>query len=150
MGAMTDRRPVNSQGAMTSQPDPADLSEAYNTPLSPQQERAFQKWQRANPRLGSTYDYDARGFWLNGAKQGEGGHGADAWKKPNHPTFSDESIYSGPQTPGGSWKQMSDGSWAFIASPANLKYRTQEDLDAYFQRVEPGSLLILPGEGGQK
>jgi len=136
-------------GLMTAGQDPADFSEAYNTPLTPQQEREFQKWQKQNPRLGSTYDYDARGFWLNGAKQGENSHGADAWKKPNHPTFSSESIYSGPHAQGGAWQKLSDGSWAFIASPDNLKYHSPEDLDAYFQRVEPGALLILP-DGGRK
>lgn len=150
MGMMTEGAAVARPGPMTEQVDPSDLSASYNTPLTPQQERAFKKWQAQNPRLGSTYDYDARGFWLNGAKQGGNGHGADAWKKPNHPTFSSESIYAGPQTPGGTWKQMSDGSWAFIASPANLKYRSPEELDAYFQRIEPGAILILPDAGEQK
>lgn len=31
------------------------------------------------------------------------GHYTDKYKKPNHPTFSDESIYSNEQTPGGKW-----------------------------------------------
>ena len=32
------------------------------------------------------------------------GHYTDKYKKPNHPSFSNESIYSTPQTPGGRWE----------------------------------------------
>lgn len=33
----------------------------------------------------------------------DGQHYPDTYKKPNHPTFSDESIYSTKETPGGHW-----------------------------------------------
>lgn len=124
--------------------DPADQSANYNTPLTPAQEAAFQKWAKANPRLGNTYDYDARGFWLHGAKAAANGHGDDEWKKPNHPTFSTGSDYSGPYTPGGVWTQMPDGTYQFAATPQNLRYQDAGDLQNYFAHVEKGNRLILP------
>lgn len=41
----------------------------------------------------------ASGFGSNGS-----GHYPDTFKKPNHPTFSDESIYHSEATPGGRWR----------------------------------------------
>lgn len=133
--------------------DPADQTANYNTPLKPEQEKAFQAWAKANPRLGNTYDYDARGFWLHGAQAGANGHGADAWKKPNHPTFSDQSNYHSPYTPGGSWKQIEppsdqygSGRWSFTPSPQNFKYQSPQDLQAYWNKVEKpnGHVLDVP------
>lgn len=126
--------------------DPGDLSNQFNTQLAPEDEAKFQTWQQANPHIGSTYDYDARGFWKAGAQQGANGHGDDKFKKPNHPTFSTGSQYSTPDNPGGTWAQDKSGSWAFYASPANLKYQDEGDLQHYWQKVEAahGNRLILP------
>lgn len=126
--------------------DPNDQTANYNTPLTPTQEAAFQKWAAANPRLGNTYDYDARGFWLSGAKSGDNGHGDDAWKKPNHPTFSDLSNYHGPYTPGGKWSQLQGGKWQFAPNASNPHYVGDEDLQAYWQRAEApqGNRLVMP------
>lgn len=119
----------------------------YNTKLSDEDEKAFQQWAAQNPRLGSADDYDARGFWLEGAASAENGHGTDKWKKPNHPTFSTQSIYNGVQSPyggvfeGGVWSE--DGS-TYTPSSTMLKYTHPLDwLRNYMEKVEPGVLLNM-------
>ena len=68
-----------------------DIRDQYNSFYSDQQ----------------NYDYDmAR--WADEVEDknelfNHQGHYTDKYKKPNHPTFSDESIYSNEQTPGGKW-----------------------------------------------
>lgn len=87
----------------------------YNTPLTPQQEQQYQQWVQTLPiNLRSDYDYDLRGAWLNGDLPDQNYHMTDKWKKPWHPTFSNESIYSTPQMTGGHW----DGD-TFIPSTTN-------------------------------
>lgn len=131
-------------------PNP-DQTGSYNTPLEPEKEAEFQKWMEVNPKAqGDMADYDVRGAWKAG-KIPASGHGPDDWKKPNHPTFSDESIYHGPATPGGKWVQLEPeskahpaGVWKFQASPYNLHYRDATALQDYFNRVEAGNTLALP------
>lgn len=87
----------------------------YNTQLTPQQEQQYQQWVQTLPiNLRSDYDYDLRGAWLNGDLPDQNYHMTDKWKKPWHPTFSNESVYSTPQAPGGHW----DGD-TFIPSTTN-------------------------------
>jgi hypothetical protein len=128
------------------QDDPNDLTNQYNTQLSPADETKFQTWAAQNPRLGNTYDYDARGFWQAGAGTADNGHGSDQWKKPNHPTFSDQSQYSQGDTMGGIWTQKSDGSYTFSPTSTNLKYNDADDLQDYFSKVEPSNQLIMPSQ----
>lgn len=80
------------------------------TPLTPDEERAFQTWARANgiqdvDRPGSRYDY--RGFWkaTQGAPHPPGSeqHFPDTFKQHGHPTFSQESQYSAGPWDGGRW-----------------------------------------------
>ncbi len=76
----------------------------YNTQLTPEQEQQYQKWVQTLPiNLRSDYDYDLRGAWLNGDLPDQNYHMPDTWKKPWHPTFSNESIYSTPGAEGGRW-----------------------------------------------
>jgi hypothetical protein len=124
--------------------DPNDMTDQYNTNLSPDNETKFQDWAKANPRLGSTYDYDARGFWQAGAAQADNGHGSDQWKKPNHPTFSNQSQYNDNQNQGGAWAQRPDGSYSYAPSSTNLKYNDPNDLQDYFNKQEQGNELLLP------
>lgn len=87
----------------------------YNTQLSPQQEQQYQKWVQTLPiNLRSDYDYDLRGAWLNGDLPDQNYHMIDKWKKPWHPTFSNESVYSTPQASGGHWDGVT-----FIPSTIN-------------------------------
>lgn len=65
----------------------------FDTPLTPEEEARFQQWARTLPaNLQSTEDYDLRGAWKADAKAAANGHLPDTWKKPNHPTFSNESM----------------------------------------------------------
>jgi len=122
---------------------PTDLSEEYNTPLSPTEEAQFRRWLALlPPRLQSTADYDMRGAWKADAKAAINGHLPDTWKKPNHPTFSSESQYS--KGTGGKWSPAGGDNWVYWASPANLKYRSASGLSSYFQQAEPDATLVLP------
>jgi hypothetical protein len=124
-----------------------DLSNKYNTKLSEADETKFQQWAAANPRLGNTYDYDARGFWQAGAGAADNGHGSDQWKKPNHPTFSTGSQYHGVDGfQGGQWAQSQDGSYSFAPSATNLQNLSADEMKDYFQKVEPGNRLMLPDD----
>jgi hypothetical protein len=125
-----------------------DFTSQYNTPLSPEDELQYQAWradlsrQRGFPM--NEADYDLRGAWKAGAAQAENGHFPDTFKKPNHPTFSTESQYSGTASgvTGGEWKKVGD-RWRFIASPDQLKFWSPQDLQGYFSRVEPDSELVF-------
>lgn len=122
-----------------------DFTDKYNTQLTPDEENQFQGWAKTNPRLSNSYDYDARGFWKAGAGQSENGHGSDQFKKPNHPTFSDQSQYNGVDGfQGGSWNLNKDNSYSFIPSPSNLQMHDPNDLKNYFKQVEPGNQLLIP------
>jgi cell wall-associated NlpC family hydrolase len=66
-----------------------------DTPLSPDGETAFQKWKSQYAPQDSGFDYDLRGAFSAGLKPDpQSGHWPDTYKKPNHPTFSDQSRYA--------------------------------------------------------
>lgn len=124
---------------MSDQEDPNDYSDKYNTPLSDEDEAKYQEWAKANKREGDTYDYDMRGAWKEGASQGGNGHFTDKYKKPNHPTFSDQSKYHGVDgEEGGKWEQNGD-KWRF--TPGSTNKHDPEALKRYFKRAEPGNDL---------
>ncbi len=97
----------------------------YDTTLAPDEELAYRKWVVLNqlfnkgvdPETFTGHDYDMRGFF-RGLNYGDPRattaidptdkqlHFTDTWKKPNHETFSNESIYSG----GANTKNA--GSWS--------------------------------------
>jgi hypothetical protein len=122
----------------------------YDTPLNPEQESKFQQWlqqqsaTRGRDMSQDMYDYDLRGAWLSGAEAAANGHLPDTFKKPNHPTFSDQSKYSTPQMPGGVWAPQQGGTWSFTPTSHNLRMNSPEDLQQYWQKVEPGNKLVLP------
>lgn len=124
--------------------DELDLTDHFNTPLTPEQEAQF---RQAYPDAAGTYDYDLRGAWLAGAEQAANGHLPDTFKKPNHPTFSNESQYSRGPMIGGRWVKGPDGKYAFLASPVNLSARSPEALQEYFATTEPDVTLVLPKTG---
>lgn len=114
----------------------------YDTALSPEDEKKFVLWAMARGKMRDLEDYDLRGAWKAGQMRGEG-HGTDTYKKPNHPTFSNQSMYSTPQRRGGSWEQAGD-QWTYWASPENMRHRSMMTLADYFRRVEPGNNVIFP------
>lgn len=67
---------------------------SYNTPLNSSQESQFQDWKKKYAPNDSGSDYDLRGAFKSGLTPSDNGHWPDTFKKPNHPTFSDESIYA--------------------------------------------------------
>ena len=76
----------------------------YTTQLTPNQEAMFQVWAKQNGvrmEPGWNEDYDMRGLWKFNplTKPDERGHWPDLFKKPNHPTFSRESIYATSDAP---------------------------------------------------
>jgi len=85
-------------------------NKAYNN-AEALNDKGFQNWYEKNTlegKNGSPYTdsqkYDYYSFYKN---KGEGNikeHFPDTYKRPSHPTFSNESIYSTPENPGGSWE----------------------------------------------
>lgn len=131
--------------------DPRDFTGQYNTPLSPDEEGAYQSWAQGQSQAAGrdinndNYDYDMRGAWKAGAGAAGNGHFPDTFKKPNHPTFSDQSQYHGVDGhTGGTWGGGSGQPWTFTPGASNLRSHTPDELQQYFQRAEPGNRLLLP------
>lgn len=124
--------------------DPYDFSDRYNTKLSYEEEAQFQKWAKMEGRDKDVYDYDIRGAWkeLKTGKMSEDerGHLGDKYKKPNHPTFSDQSKYNGIDGyVGGTWSEE-NGKTVYRVSKSNTMSKAQ--LKRYFERVDPDVILI--------
>lgn len=67
----------------------------YDTKLTPTEEKQFQSWKSKYAPKDSGKDYDLRGAFKSGlTPDPKTGHWPDTFKKPNHPTFSVESIYA--------------------------------------------------------
>lgn len=129
--------------------DPRDLSNLYNTKLSPEEEVLYEAWAEKIGRQKDTYDYDLRGAWKAGAGQDPDGHMTDVYKKPNHPTFSTQSQYSGQDGMlGGQWIEQDGQLPAFVPSQSNLHWRSAQELQDYFNQVEKDrAILQLPKQG---
>ena len=133
--------------------DPNDFSDRYNTPIPPERQAAFNQYVADQTKatgkspLNDRYDYDVQGDWLGGAARDERGHGSDRYKKPNHPTFSDQSQYHGKDGyVGGHWDQSSQGQYtSYTPSQTNLNFRSPTELQDYFTKTEPGIALRSPG-----
>ena len=120
-----------------------DFVDRYNTRLTQDQEKQFMKWiadeskRQGRDLLLDLGDYDVRGYWLGGNTPDERGHGTDQYKKPNHPTFSNESKYHKVDGfEGGTW-----GENSFRPSKTNLHFRNKGQLIEYFIKREPGVTL---------
>jgi hypothetical protein len=141
-----------------------DYTEHYNTPLSEPEQQSYDGWEKAqSDKLGRDVhselkDYDLQGYWrANVGDTDEGpqlgqGHLTDEFKKPNHPTFSDESIYHGVAgNKGGTWEELPGGetgvhAYRFKPGATNLEHHEPAELKGYFDRVEPGNTVDLPAE----
>lgn len=99
--------------------DPEMLyKDKFNTPLNEDEQIEFDQWVKQESKrqdrdiLMDKGTYDVQGFWKFDRSLDNRGHGSDKWKKPNHPKFSNESIYSDNS-------DIKPGKWvgnAFIAS----------------------------------
>ena len=96
-------------GPVNKYPGGGNIVNSYDTYLSPKEEEGFNKWVKTIPeRLRSNYDYDIKGFYKqnpNWSSDDSKVHMGDEFKKPNHPTFSNESGYYNEQNKqqGGKW-----------------------------------------------
>jgi len=114
-----------------------DYTDRYNTNLSPAEEAAYQTWAKKNRREKDTFDYDMRGAWKARIEASDNGHFPDTYKKPNHPTFSNESQYHGVDgEQGGSWNGE-----VFTPGPTNDKYWRGTALEEYISRHGDGASL---------
>lgn len=125
---------------------PDDMSGQYNTQLTPEQETAYQAWAKQQGRERDVENYDLRGAWLelqNGTmSEDERGHLGDKYKKPNHPTFSTESIYNGKDGyQGGVWSR--NGNVDIYTPQHKLTPEQAKRLRLYFAQNEEGVALNL-------
>jgi hypothetical protein len=85
----------------------------YDTPLSADEEKGYQGWKTKYAPNDSGADYDLRGAYIAGVTPDpKTGHFPDTFKKPNHPTFSDQSQYAREVDAaqlGGHWEDPSTG-----------------------------------------
>ena len=86
----------------------------FNTELNKEEKKEFNEWitkeskRRGRDILMDKGAYDVQGFWKSGDYKNidEDNHGSDKWKKPNHPTFSNQSKYHGVDGfYGGNWTE---------------------------------------------
>lgn len=123
---------------------PFDMTTQYNTILSPAEEADYLK--QHSPQ--DSYDYDMRGAFKQGITAAGNGHFPDTFKKPNHPTFSDESQYHGKNDfYGGTWSKGADGRDVFTPGPTNLDLHGLDGLQQYLLRSDPGVMLGAPSTG---
>ena len=126
----------------------------YNTPLNEEERKGLYEWlmelsmQEGRNAFSDLNDYDMAGAYKSGQnEQGGNGHFADTFKKPNHPTFSDESQYNGVDGYyGGRWSE-DNGVWSFSPSSWNLENLPAEEMKRYFAENDPEARLVLPEEG---
>ena len=136
------------------------MTDKYNTKLSPPEEAKFRQWVQAMSAAKGrdfaqdAFDYDIRGLYkklgdtaLAVAQQGQDVHFEDTFKKPNHPTFSTQSQYSGQNGfEGGRWTKTADGKDQYTPSESVLKMWGPQELLGYWERAEAprGAVLVLP------
>lgn len=135
------QRPV--RYSTTEEFEEQDFTDQYNTQLTPEEEREFQAWAKAEGRERDVFNYDLRGAWkeLKSGTMSEDarGHLGDKYKKPNHPTFSNQSIYSTKENQGGHWS-VENGQDVFVPG-RELSAAEANYLQQYFAEREPGVQL---------
>jgi hypothetical protein len=119
----------------------------FDTPLSKKEEKQYQSYKKALKDRGNEIDYDLRGYWKEEGRfipvksALDESHFTDKWKKPNHPGFSNESVYhnsinkDGTVNIGGQWLVGPDGRDTYVP-PAKRYMDPQERMliDYYLTR----------------
>ena len=111
------------------------MKDQFNTELSPLEEMMFNKWLAEKSSLDKRDvsldlpEYDWRGWWKeNSGELTKGGHVTDKYKKPQHPTFSNDSMYHGVAgAEGGIWRKDDKGEF-FKPGRSNIPSRVKEYL----------------------
>ena len=128
--------------------NPIDFSNKYNTNLTTDQEAKYESWATGNNNQNRNmskdiYNYDLRGYWdkyINGNSKQEdsaNGHLTDEFKKPNHPTFSDQSIYNNVDgNVGGKWTEIGNNKWEFTPSATSVKLLGKDNIAKYWADKE--------------
>ena len=123
------------------------MPDPYTTELTPKEEALFSVWRKTLPtNLQNDTDYDLRGAFKDGLTPDDRNHFNDKYKKPNHITFSDQSMYHSGDTPGGQWKDRPDGGSDFYPSAHNIQNTSPQTLLRYFSENEPTSSVVFPWE----
>lgn len=122
-----------------------DFTDRFNTPIPEDKVAAYNAWKAKYAPNDDGSDYDLQGAFLSGViPDSERGHFPDTFKKPNHPTFSDQSQYSG--VPDGTGGTYAGGTWgkgdSYTPSDTNLAMYGKQGLAQYFSVQEPESKLI--------
>jgi hypothetical protein len=105
-------------------------AEKYTTRLSESEKKEYESWKKTLPkRLQYEEDYDLSGLWKSDPKikPSENLHFPDKFKKPNHPTFSDESVYFNKDTQkfAGKWEETPT-AWIYMPYDNKVKRKIIE------------------------
>jgi len=116
----------------------------YNTELTSTEEKEYKKWAKeANINSWDRGAYDSQGYWKDFIASGKGdiadsdGHRPDTYKKPNHPTFSNESKYHGVDGNYG-------GVWTEDAGYQPSKQTLERYGEDYYTRPKTGQFTREP------
>lgn len=143
----------------------------FDTKLSPVEEQSFATWKQQYAARDSGADYDLRGAFKAGlTPDPQTGHWPDTFKKPNHPTFSDQSQYATGTNAAkaGRWQgdtfippTAQEGPWTRYRSAAptpndtrgKARVSTEGDgnlsgFDHFWQGLLTGKDATLPGRMG--
>lgn len=91
------------------------------------------------------FDYDMDAALAAGLQANGNQHWPDTYKKPNHITFSNQSIYHGKDgNIGGEWIDLGNNRWKYKVSPTNLKYHSKETIKNYISKHEPTTVVEFP------
>ena len=95
-------------------------------------------------------DYDYKAFYtkrkddaIKMLTEPESAHFSDIGKKPSHPTFSNESMYSNSKTPGGEWIDHGGEKWEFKHSEHTMK--NSDDTINYLKHNDPNVTSTYKG-----
>lgn len=121
-------------------PGPKDTT---GTRLTRAEQIRYEAWRSKLPKaLQYEGDYDLKGLWKSNPKIKPSAnlHFPDTYKLPNHPTFSNESIYFNDSTRryAGHWNET-DSSWNYIPYDTSIKDTIVE------KKYAEGGHLIRPG-----
>jgi hypothetical protein len=106
----------------------------YGQPALPDNTIYRQMLSASQPQ--SDYDYDGYVAKYGVPDQSKGQHLTDEFKLPNHVTFSDQSIYHSPATPGGQWQPTGMDRWQYTPSDYVLSQHPADKLADYFTNQE--------------
>jgi hypothetical protein len=110
----------------------------YDTPLKPGEEAAFQFWKGKYAPNDTGEDYDLRGAWKAGVKPDPvTKHWPDTYKKPNHPTFSDQSQYAKDRPDlAGHWEGPEGPDQTYVPPPGRQEGGEVEEPPAEASRAQ--------------